>query len=44
LRLKTLTYEDDGNTATQVENGVTTTYSWDMDDKKRAWGQACAIA
>ncbi len=28
-----LTYDDNGNTATRLENGVTTTYSWDMDDK-----------
>ncbi len=29
----TLAYDDNGDTATRVENGVTTTYSWDMDDK-----------
>ncbi len=29
----TLTYDGNGNTATRVENGVTTTYSWYMDDK-----------
>ncbi len=27
------TYDDNGNTATRLENGVTKTYSWDMDDK-----------